>query len=69
MHRKSDSELKARFSELERELASYQAGEQNQSRLEYFRKLVEEENLVERELYHRLPGCVYSMTRVSLNFI
>jgi hypothetical protein len=53
IHRKSNAELKAHFSELERELASYQAGEQDQSRLDHFRKLAEEESRVARELYDR----------------
>ena len=50
---KTDSELKARFAEVERELATYQTGEQDQARLRRYRDLANEERALERELFRR----------------
>lgn len=51
--RLTDSELKARFAEIEREQANYQAGEGDAARLRHFETLTKEEAEVERELYRR----------------
>jgi len=50
---KTDSELKTRFSEVERELATYHTGEQDPVRLRRYRDLANEERTVERELFRR----------------
>ena len=50
---KTDSELKARFAEVERELATYKTGEQDEARLRHYRDLANEERTVERELFRR----------------
>ncbi len=50
---KTTLELKARFSEVERELAMYHTGESDQVVLRHFRELTDEEHTVLRELYRR----------------
>lgn len=50
---KTTSELKGRFSEVERELAMYHTGESDQAVLRRFRELTDEEHTVLRELYRR----------------
>jgi hypothetical protein len=49
----SDGELKARFAAIEREQATYHAGEADAATLKRFQKLSEEESRVERELLRR----------------
>jgi hypothetical protein len=51
--RMSDSELKARLGEIERQQASYHAGEADAARLRQFEKLSNEESAVGRELLRR----------------
>lgn len=50
---RTDSELKGRLSEVERELATYHPGEEEQALLRRFEKLCEEEHTIGRELYRR----------------
>jgi len=50
---KTDSELRARLTEVERELVAYHPSEEEQARRRRFYKLSEEENTIEAELYRR----------------
>jgi hypothetical protein len=51
--RATDAELKARFAAIEREQASYHAGEADAAQLRRFEKLSSEESEVGRELLRR----------------
>jgi len=53
VRQKTTSELKARFSEVERELANYHTGESDRAVLRRLRELTDEENRVLGELYRR----------------
>ncbi len=53
VQRMSNAELKTRFADLEREQATYQAGESDPARLKHFEQLTREAHAVERELYDR----------------
>ena len=63
---KTDSELKARFAEVERELATYQTGEQDEARLRHYRDLangsvpLSESFSVDAELAIKTPACLSS---------
>jgi hypothetical protein len=53
VRQRNTAELKARFVEVERELASYHPEETDRARLNRYLKLTEEEHSIERELFRR----------------
>jgi hypothetical protein len=53
VHRRSTAELRARYVQLERQLAAYHPEETDQATLRRFVDLTEEEHSVERELFRR----------------
>ena len=53
LRRQDTAHLKARFFAIEKDLASYHTGETNQITLNRFRRLIDEEQGIERELFRR----------------
>ena len=56
VRRQNTAELKARFVEVERELAWYHPEETDRATLNRFRNLTEQEHSIERELFRRCRG-------------